>query len=233
MLSRMDALTHAEQTDGYRKACAESDYNSIARYGQNYTFFPCQRQTDLQNIVDHYDLTKGSRIITLHPTADGGFPHTRPENLICMPADFPLDGALKTLLHEACHLSQRTNPAPWVSYSMRQGWWPVAATELPATMRERVRINPDTMAEPFWAWQDYHVPLPLFVNELHPKLNECDIRWFDRRNRVLYTAPPPSFKERYGTSAPQPEHPYEVSAVELSVRGIKTRADLMNVLLSE
>ena len=84
-------LGQAEALDNYRAACAASELNAFARQGQQYTFFPCELQNSLQNIVEHYDLTKGSRVITLHPTADGGFPHTRPNNIICMPANFPLD----------------------------------------------------------------------------------------------------------------------------------------------
>jgi hypothetical protein len=225
-------LGQAEALDNYRAACAASELNAFARQGQQYTFFPCELQNSLQNIVEHYDLTKGSRVITLHPTADGGFPHTRPNNIICMPANFPLDGALKTLLHEACHLNQRSNPAPWISYSMRQGWWPATAAEIPPVWKERVRINPDTMAEPYWTWQEHYIPLPLFSNEQNPKINECDVRWFDRRNQVLYKDPPPSFVKRYG-NAPQPEHPYEVSAVEIAAYGIQTKKELMNVLLKE
>jgi len=226
----LDLLKKAEELDSYRAACENSEFNSIARQSHTYTFFPCERQRQLQLMVDSCDLTQGSRIITLHPSADAGFPHTRPGNLICMPANYPLETAQQTLLHEACHLSQRVNPAPWVSYSMRQGWWPVAAAEIPPRWKDRVRINPDTMAEPFWSWQDHYIPLPLFSNELNPKLTECDIRWFDRRNSVLYTTPPPSFTERYGSSAPQPEHPYEVSAVEFSKRSIQTKRDLLNLL---
>jgi hypothetical protein len=232
METYLSKLSKAEHMDGYRKACFNSEYNTLARQGQSYTFFPCDRRQELQNIVDHYDITKGNRVITLHPSADGGFPHTRPENIICMPADFPLNNALKTLIHESCHINQRNNPAPWVSYSMRQGWWPVNQHEIPEKWIERSRINPDTMAEPYWAWQDYYIPLPLFSNEQNPKINECDIRWFDVRNKVLYTTPPRSFIERYG-NASQPEHPYEVSAVEIAGRGIKTREELMNVLNTE
>lgn len=225
-------LAKAEKIDGYRAACANSEYNTLARPG-HYTFFQSDLQDKLQHIADHYDLTKGSTVITLHPSADSGFPHTRPTNLICMPANFPLENATQTLMHEACHLDQRNNSAPWVSYSIRQGWWPVNSLEIPEKWRDRVRINPDTMAHPFWSWKDHHIPIPLFTNELNPKLNECTVRWFDRRNLTLYKEAPPSFIERYGNSPSQPEHPYEVSAVEFSARGIKTKKDLMNVLLTE
>lgn len=226
----MDLLAKAEKQDGYRAACENSELNSLARQGDAYVFFPTPLQQKLQHIVDHYEFTQGSKIVTLHPSADSGFPHTRPMNVICMPATTDIGSATQTLFHEACHLSQRSDPAPWVSYSIRQGWWPVASTEIPEKWRERVRINPDTMAEPFWSWQEYYVPLPLFANEQTPMLRECDIRWFDRRNGVLYKDAPPSFVKRYGNIG-QPEHPYEVSAIELSSCSKPPRKqDIMNIL---
>jgi hypothetical protein len=149
-----------------------------------------------------------------------------------MPAGFSLYNAPKTLLHEACHLHQRTHEAYWSSYSIRQGWWPVAADQVPERFRSRCRINPDTMATPFWSWQEHYVPLPLFRNEQSPSMGDCDVRWYDMRNGVLYKVPPPSFSARYGDTG-QPEHPFEVSAIEFSERPIQTKEELINVLLTE
>jgi hypothetical protein len=224
----MELLIQAEKGDGYRAACEASELNRLARQGHEYTFFPTDVQRQLQQICKEHELTQGCKVITLHPSADSGFPHTRPGGLICMPGNTNPGEATQTLLHEACHISQRKEPAMWIGYAMKEGWWPVAESELPAKWLERVRINPDTMAEPFWSWQDYYVPLPLFANEQSPHLRQCDIRWFDRRNRVLHAEPPSSFLERYGAIG-QPEHPFEVSAIELSIE-TKTREELLNIL---
>lgn len=225
-------LATADNDDHYRTKCMNSEMNRLARHDQLYEVFRSPVVNYLQNIADRYDLTQGSRVIVLHPSADNGFPHTRPDNLICMPSTFQIQDAKHTLIHEACHLHQRSYPDVWKVYCARQGWKPVNAAEIPGKWQDRVRINPDTISTPYWSWQEYYVPLPLFSNELHPKLSECDIRWFDRRNRVLYNSPPPSFIKRYGASPPQPEHPYELAAVEIAASGIDTRKELMNILTS-
>jgi hypothetical protein len=225
-------LARAEQIDTYRSLCSRSLLNSLARQNQTYAVFSNESPAQLQQIADSVDLTRGSKIVILHPSADNGYPHTRPHNLICMPAGFPLHQAPQTLLHEACHLNQRTNEPSWLSYSVRQGWWPVHAGQIPERWRSRCRINPDTMSQPFWSWQDHYVPLPLFVNEQSPSMAECEVRWYDLRNGVLYTVPPLSFTRRYGDIA-QPEHPYEVAAIEFAERPILSTYELMNVLKTE
>jgi hypothetical protein len=228
----MDLLAKAEQIDKYRTACLRSELNRLARSQHIYSVFSNENPAALQQAADTMDLTRGSKIVILHPSADNGYPHTRPGNLICMPAGFSLYNAPKTLLHEACHLHQRSHTSYWTSYSIRQGWWPIAADQVPERWRARCRINPDTMASPFWSWQEHYVPLPLFRNEQSPSMGECDVRWYDMRNGVLYKVPPPSFTARYGDTS-QPEHPFEVSAIEFSERPIQTKEELINVLLTE
>lgn len=228
----MDLLAKAEQIDKYRTACSRSELNRLAREKHIYSVFSNENPAALQQVADTMDLTRGSKIVILHPSADNGYPHTRPGNLICMPAGFSLYNAPKTLLHEACHLHQRSHASYWTSYSIKQGWWPVAADQVPERWRARCRINPDTMATPFWSWQEHYVPLPLFRNEQSPSMGECDVRWYDMRNGVLYKVPPPSFTARYGDTG-QPEHPFEVSAIEFSERPIQTKEELINVLLTE
>ena len=228
----MDLLAKAELKDRYRTACSRSTVNRLAREKHIYSVFLNESPEPLQQIADTMDLTRGSKIVILHPSADNGFPHTRPGGLICMPAGFSLYEAPKTLLHEGCHLHQRDYEPQWLSYSIRQGWWPIPAGQIPERWRARCRINPDTMSQPFWSWQDYYVPLPIFSNEQSPSMGECEVRWYDLRNNTLYKVPPSSFTERYGDTG-QPEHPYEVSAIEFSDRGIKTKDELMNVLLKE
>lgn len=227
-----DLLARAEQIDRYRAACQGSELNRLARQKHTYAVSPNESPEPLQRIADSVDLTRGSKIVVLHPSADNGYPHTRPGGLICMPAGFPLYTAQKTLLHEACHLHQRTHEPYWFSYSIKQGWWPVETEKIPERWRDRCRINPDTMSQPFWSWQDYYVPLPLFKNEQSPSMGDCDVRWYDLRNGVLYKVPPLSFAKRYGDIG-QPEHPFEVSAIEISEKGIKTKDGLINLLITE
>ena len=163
-----------------------------------------------------------SRMIILHPTADNGFPHTRPGGLVCIPTGVmnkSTDAVKNTLIHEAIHLHQRNYEHSWDLFCRREGWTPVDDTEIPEELQASVRLNPDTLASPFWSWQDYFVPLPLFVPKPQLGLGDIRVKWFDLRNRAIFADPPPSFLNRFGDIS-QPEHPYEIYAVEFSDAGL-------------
>lgn len=229
----MDAvlLGKAELIDSYRKKCYENELNSLARGHDQYT--PVSVPTEYANhreICLTSDLLRDANIVILHPSADSGFPHTRAGNLICMPAGYSAAQSEETLFHESFHLDQKARPSLWKSYHIREGWWPIPASSLPDRWVDRCRINPDTLDLPFWTWQTHYVPLPLFKNESRPEMKECEVRWYDIRNGVLFSSPPTSFSKRYG-GITYNEHPNEVSAVELTNKGIRSIVELSNVLL--
>ena len=228
----MESLQRAEIIDNYRERVNENELNRIARSGQVYQTWKEPKEKEIKDLANRFEIVRGCELVFLHPSADAGFPHTRPRNIICMPSGFDGVNVAETILHEGFHIHQRNFPSLWKSYSIRQGWWPILPSEIPVRWRERCRINPDTMSHPFWTWQDNYVPLPLFTNEASPRLSECEIRWFDLRNGVLYKDAPRSFSERYGNIA-QPEHPYEVGAIEFSKRWIQTYKEAANVLMNE
>lgn len=228
----MNSLEKAEAIDNYRGSVYANDLNRLARSGQTYEQFREPNEKEIQALANRFQIVRGCELVFLHPSADAGFPHTRPKNIICLPSGFDGINLAETILHEGFHIHQRNFPSLWKGYSIHQGWWPILPSEIPAQWRERCRINPDTMSHPFWSWQDNYVPLPIFTNEASPRLTECEIRWYDLRNRILYKEPPRSFLERYGKIA-QPEHPYEVGAIEFSKRGIHTYSEAANVLMNE
>jgi hypothetical protein len=47
------------------------------------------------------------------------------------------------------------------------------------------------------------------------------IKWFDIRTKAVITDPPASFTARYGSPS-QPEHPYEILAVEYAAAKLNT-----------
>jgi hypothetical protein len=97
----------------------------------------------------------------------------------------------------------------------------------------RVRINPDTMAEPFWAWDDYHVPLPLFPKGLSlPSLSSASTQWLDLRNATLFHEPPASYLQKNKETGAAQEHPYELYAYRFSRQGLKTSEEIKNALSS-
>lgn len=236
-----EILERAELLDGYRTIISASDPNQRAREGDQYVPFslPTEKVELVRATMDAIPLLDGCDILILHPSADSGMPHTRPRSLVCLPSTAVKGGAMgkeeleETLRHEALHLHQRKYPAPWTSAIQREGWSPVEGSKIPLILRRNCRINPDTMSSPFWAWQGFSVPLPLFVEKPTLRLSDVVIKWLDLRSADLVTHPPPSFTERYGPSPPQPEHPYELLAVEFAAEGIKTNAEVMAKLHSE
>lgn len=221
------ALRKAEAIDGYRAACEACPLNAAARSKQVYTasFLEPEQIKRAFEAVSQVPLASTCDVVVLHPSADNGYPHTRPNSLICMPTKSitsSSDASLaETMLHEAIHIHQRRNPQLWESACRKEGWTPIPAEQIPSEFVSRCRLNPDTMSAPFWAWQTNSVPLPLFTREDYPTMEGVRIKWFDLRTNAVITDPPPSFTARYGTPS-QPEHPYEILAVDYAAAKLNT-----------
>jgi hypothetical protein len=197
-------LQEAETRDGYRTACKNSVLNTLARRACDYT--PWMDQTSAPTIA-------GAQVIILSPSADGGMPHTRAGNIICIPAHFPREQLASTLEHEMIHIDQRNNPLKWKARLTQEGWSPASDSEIPDQWLSRCRLNPDTLSARFWAWEGRYIPLPLFVREDKPELRDIEVRWYDRETGRVQPQPPSSFTRRFGIlGASQLEHPYEFYA---------------------
>ena len=227
----MSVLDKAERLDGYRQACNESEPNRIARQGQIYELASISKtaETFLIEAVQSLPILKGSEIVIINSTADNGFPHTRPPNYICLPVSMcqegPASAAFKTtLIHEAIHIHQRKYKGVWESSLRRAGWTPVPAGTIPAEFLERIRLNPDTLGVPFYAFNQYHIPLPLFSPA--PSLQSTQVKWFDTRTGTLYNEAPRDFIKKYGSNINQPEHPYEIYAELFSTKN----SDILELL---
>ena len=204
-------LLEADRLDGYTSACLASPINSSARSLCHY--IPWNDQTLARKAEEM--VPPNIKVIIMSPSADGGMPHTRPPNIICLPAYFPESKLKETLKHELVHISQRTNPEKWRKRGLEEGWLRVSEHDIPAEYVARCRLNPDTFDERFWAWEGVHVPLPLFVREDKPNLREISVRWWNLKEKRLNTQPPSSFTKRYGFLGDNSlEHPYELWAYE-------------------
>lgn len=233
----MKALARAEAHDGYRAACATCPINSAARSQDRYIpFFAEKEDVDrLQKEMDRVEFLRDTDVIVMHETADNGYPHTRAPNIVALPlkvvVNMTTPELAETLRHEGIHIHQRRNPSLWTSACMREGWQPFPTEQVPLRFRERCRINPDTFSpQPFWSWGGVHVPLPLFTTETPKSLADVDVKWLDTRNQTLYSSPPPSFQARYGVTPSQPEHPFELLAVEAARDGIYSLSALYSKL---
>jgi hypothetical protein len=233
------ALEKAERLDGYRAACAASPLNAAAREKQSYTpsFLDKNMLDALYRNIIQTPLLGTANIVVLDSSADNGYPHTRANSVVCMPKSAIItmspDRLKETLCHEGIHLHQRWFPDLWSQACYKEGWTPVQEFELPQDSLERCRINPDTFQpQRFWAWQTHYVPMPLFIRDDTPTMEGVQIKWFDRRMAASFVDPPPSFSKRYGSSPPQPEHPFELLAVEYSAQKLNSDALLRAKLTS-
>jgi hypothetical protein len=205
-MSYESLLDEADKLDGYVSACRECPINSAARSLCQYVPW------NDQSLGKRYPV-KGCHVVILTPSAEGGMPHTRAPNIICLPAYFPESRIQETLEHELVHIDQRQNPDKWRKRALAEGWTPVLEGDLPAEWVKRCRLNPDTFDARFWAFQGRYVPLPLFVREDKPELRDILVRWWDLREHRLHSQPPDSFVQKYGKlEASSAEHPYELWA---------------------
>ena len=203
----MEKLHVAESIDHFLQQVRGDPVNALSRVGHSYTTFT-------NETTEPWLL--GTEIVTLHPSAEAGLPHTRPPNLICLPAYYPPSQREHTLAHELIHIDQRKRRPLWDAKFQRDGWQRLDTSEIPERWLRRCRMNPDTIDQRFWAWKGRYVPLPLFEREDRPQLRDVVIHWYDTESGVRQPDAPRSFLEHYGSTAPQPEHPRELTAVELS-----------------
>jgi hypothetical protein len=206
------ALAHAEMIDHFVQQCNECQVNRLARAKCSYTAWNDQSlATKAKRFLQQNGDTVS--VLIVNPSAEGGMPHTRAPSLICLPAYFPEERLESTLKHELVHISQRRNPSLWRSRAHQEGWEPVDASEIPQNWLARCRLNPDTAAARFFAWQGRHVPLPLFIREDKPDLRDVQVRWYDRTEGIVKSGIPTSFTQTYGhLGISSLEHPYELWA---------------------
>ena len=204
-------LDEADRLDGFVSACRASSINYEARR-------LCQYEPwNDQSLVKQAQVFAGPsvRVMILTPSAEGGMPHTRAPNIICLPAYFPESRLEETILHERVHISQRQNPEMWRKRALKEGWVPVSEFDLPTSWVSRCRLNPDTYDARFWAWEGRYVPMPLFVREDKPELRDILVRWWDMKEGRLNSQAPSTFVKKYGSvGTSSAEHPYELWAYE-------------------
>jgi len=214
----MSILEQAEAADHYLATVAASPINAAARAACSYTLWPDQTlAVQAQAMVG-----SAAKVVILHPTAEGGMPHTRglvgvaglPQSkanvkwMIALPAYFPESRLAETLRHELVHIEQRRAPPV-----LEPDWQRADEREIPEHFLVRARLNPDTFTARWWAWEGRHIPIPVFEREDKPRLQDITVFWYNRQTGRAIRQPPATFTEIYGDVTPaQAEHPYELAA---------------------
>ena len=221
----MYSLRKAEEIDNFQEKVKNNKINNLARINHYYLSL---NTSDIKYNYPYSFFLEKVEIISMHPTAEAGLPHTRPSNIICLPAYYPEDRLDEILKHEYLHIDQRNRRQLWNTKFEHDGWKQINQSLIPERWLNRCRINPDTIDQPFWSFKG-NVPLPLFEREDKPNLREVQIHWWDINSGIKQSQEPRSFLEKYGKQVSQPEHPREIFAVELS-KNLQRQEDIDNYL---
>ena len=207
----MSLLDNVEYIDNFLKQIQNNYVNSLIRKDHKYIEDTNTYYEVIQQFIAKYPLFNNIKIVQLHPSAENGYPHTRP-NMICIPSTARFPSLKTTLFHEAIHIHQRNNKELWNNFLAKKGWTPVSKSEIPQRWLEKCRINPDTIYEQFFCFENRYVPLPLFIKDHNVRFEDIKVMFYDLETGVLEHTPPAIFNNKYGSNR-QSEHPYEIYAV--------------------
>lgn len=219
-------LQDAEEVDAYLDTCFHDTRNRMARHERTYV--PNVFSEDDHSFFQSYLHTILSRlplrlrkdletvyVIPLMPSAEGGMPHTRPMNLICVPQIRSLI-TLSTMIHELWHVHQRLYRTQWDAIFLRMGWkeW---SGHLPIALERARRYNPDTIDTPLWIYKDTWVPFPIFDHLTQPHIRHVHI-WFYHVGNEQHIKHIPQDLHVLAPDLPESawEHPREIAAYLLS-----------------
>jgi len=200
-------LEEAEAHDGYLEAIEKNDINRRARE----TFVYAPYKGSIFNINQNDNQFPQGIIITMMPSAEAGFPHTRGKNIICIPAYYPQERLPSLVIHERIHLDQKAHRIQYDNFYKTHWGFKENTYKIPENILNLVRINPDTIGWPTYIWRDTWIPICLFQREDKPNMRECSYCWYNPRGGVLLKSMPPAWRDFFGDVG-QSEHPNELSA---------------------
>jgi hypothetical protein len=223
----VEALRDAEDVDEYQYLCENDTLNSISRRNCNYSpnnFTNDEYDKCIEYCSDIVKLIPSKlkndigevKLVYLFPSADGGMPHTRYNNIICF-TNFSQLYSIQTLIHELWHIHQKKYKYYW--HNVLNDWgWTQYNGQLSDHVANKVRYNPDTIDSPFWIFNNKWIPLPIFQNITQPKINEVNIIFYNPNTDFYTTQVPYEMIQYFSYKVPISayEHPMEMAAYMLS-----------------
>jgi hypothetical protein len=204
-----DALAKAETQDQYLTKIGANSINVRAR--SEFAYYPFAESKALETyVVDSPPFPRG-QIVYMMPSADAGFPHTRGDSVICIPAYFPPTKLAQLLVHERIHLHQKQFSEKYGAFYKSQWGFTPNMYPIPEKIQKIIRLNPDTIKGPVYIWRDMWIPFSVFEREDRPNMRDCSTVWYNPKGGVLLKTMPPAWKEFFGDVS-QAEHPNELSA---------------------
>jgi len=205
-------LDNAELIDNFFELCKYNFCNREVR--KNNIYKP--EYNNYINTINKFLKEKkiNASVIQLHPSAENGFPHTRPNNIICIPSSARFPSLETTIFHELVHIHQRNNLELWTRFLHNENWFEISEELIPERWKDNIRYNPDTIYSTFWAFENRYVPLPIFIKPHNPSFNDIKVMFYDLNSGILDHNPPKSFIKKYGEYR-QIEHVFEIYAVIL------------------
>ena len=222
-----DILARCEHIDNYRSACVACRLNGAARASQDYS----SRHPTINSVVPFLSAVEKFPnwlkdylppiiyIIFLANSADGGMPHTRQPNVICLPQYFDITTPIgqTTFMHECIHIHQRTFPDLWDRIYDEVFHLEQYTDVLPDSLETRRRYNPDTFIKPYYMWEGRWVAVPIFSNVNSPVLSNIKIAYYNVKSGAWQSFIPPEMEAFFGElSVAQAEHPNELVAYWLA-----------------
>ena len=157
-------------------------------------------------------------IYTMPKSCEQGLPHTRNNNIIAIPENFPEERLHGTLEHEKIHIDQKKNPDKWNAFYSKHWNYKIHDSPpsfMPSYLIDNKRSNPDTANEPWCCWNNRWWSVPVY-KENNVSLSQAPIKWYDQKTNQIFDKPPKEWIEFFGNDIFQLEHPHEISAVLLS-----------------
>ncbi len=146
-----------------------------------------------------------------------GLPHTRAPDTVWLPAAMP--DFQTTFIHELIHISQRLWPNQWTA--AYKATWNMEPGSLPAALKGRLRLNPDTFTSKPFTWiapsGARWTPALVFANPDAPRLKAVRLL-FVNSGGGWQSAVPTEWMQTFRADDPSIcEHPHEMAAYTLSV----------------